>query len=513
MNLSTSSETTLDTAYEWFQSCCVTHSSCGQLASSFPNKLPTRLIDIGKNGSTSWILRNLSEDHISPISSYVTLSYRWGTKPRLRLLSSNLAQLRRGSQIDDLPQTFKDAITVARHFQIQYIWIDALCIIQDSIEDWEAEAPTMRYIYANSACNIAASASSDPEDGMFRLRDPECIRPRTITSSLFAETPRPHYIFEKGYWNREIFDGPLHNRGWVFQERFLASRVLYFGKRQVLWECFSEHKCEGFPQGIPAHWSDKSVEPLLNTLSETEPNKTKNTSIFVFNLWNDLIKQFSQCELTNPSDKMFAMAGLAKLFQDVTGDEYVAGWWKSHLLESLDWRVFEPRPLQGSGYRAPSWSWASVDSPVRPQGMSPGMEILITLVDIQVITRGSDGMVNILGATLTLRGAGFTAVCHYLDNGRRVLQTDRGSLSTWFYPDSLDTALSEGKRIYCILYKRFFSYDIHRKACPRVTCFITEDAGVHADTIRYRRLGHIVLDEDQFEKFGTEHEHSLIVLI
>ena len=263
MNVSTSSETTLYTACGWFQSCYATHSPCGRLASSFPKKLPTRLIDIGKHGSTSWILRNLSEDHVPPTSSYVTLSYRWGTNPRLLLLSSNLAQLRRGNPIDDLPQTFKDDIKVAQRFQIQYIWIDALCIIQDSIEDWEADAPTIRYIYANSTCNIAASASSGPDDGMFRLRNPEDIRPRTIMSSLFAETPRPHYIFEKGYWDREIFDGSLHNRGWVFQERFLAPRVLYFGKRQVLWECFSEHRCDGFPQGIPAHWSDKSVEPLL----------------------------------------------------------------------------------------------------------------------------------------------------------------------------------------------------------------------------------------------------------
>ena len=207
---------------------------------------------------------------------------------------------------------------------------------------------------------------------------------------------------------------------------------------------------------------------------------------------------------------MFAMADIAKLFQDITGDEYVAGWWQSHLLESLDWRVLEPRSQQGSGYRAPSWSWASMGSPVQPQGISFTMEILIMLVDAQVVTRGSEDMDNILEATLTLMGAGFTAVCHYLDNGSWVLQTDRGSLSTRLYPDSLDTDLSEGRRIYYILYKR---YNVHPKPRPQVTCLVTGEAGVHADTVRYGRLGQIVLDEDQFEKFGTERERSLIVLI
>ena len=339
---STSSNTTLTTAYEWFYSCHFMHLSCSKLAKFSSNILPTRLIDIGHKSDAHWILRILREDNVPSVSSYITLSYRWGPTPKLLLLSSNMDRLRRGISTGALPQTFRDLDTVARRFGIRYIWIDALCIVQDSTKDWEAEAATMRHVYANSACNIVAAASRDPEEGMFRLRNAENIRPRIVQSSLFVKRPTPHYIFEKGYWDQQI-RGPLHNRGWVFQERFLAPRVLYFGKHQVLWECLCEHKCEGFPQGIPGHWSDKSVDPLLDLLLKKSIERRTQMDVWVFNLWNDLVKQYSRCELTKASDKMFAMAGIAKLFRDITGDEYVAGWWKSRLLESLDWRVYGPR--------------------------------------------------------------------------------------------------------------------------------------------------------------------------
>lgn len=497
-------------AYEWFHSCHSTHESCGRLGNLSSSTLPTRLLDIGQDDDTHYILRIVCEDNVPSASSYITLSYRWGHQPRLLLLSSNLAQLRRPNPIEHLPQTFRDVITVARRFGIRYVWIDALCIIQDSASDWETEAPTMRHVYANSACSIAASACNDPEESMFRYRDPRGICPRIVQSSLFAEKPSRHYIFEKGYWDRHIHDGPLHNRGWAFQERFLAPRVLYFSKHQVLWECLSEHKCEGFPQGIPAHYSDKSVNPLLEALSERGQGKM---TILVFNLWNDLIKQYSRCDLTKHSDKLFAMAGIAKLFHEVTNDEYVAGWWKSCLLESLDWRVFEPRPRQGVDYRAPSWSWASVDSPIRTAGLSPPMEFLVELIEVQVNTRGTDSMTNIHNATLTLRGSAFTAVCHYNDVGNRVLLTERGKIATWLYPDCLDTDFPEGKKLVCILYKSCHHTGQYGET-PQIVCFMTEEVGTCTSDVCYRRLGFFYLhNADQVEKFGTGWETTEMVLV
>lgn len=195
-----------------------------------------------------------------PTPSYLALSYRWGPKPELLLLATTIAEFRRGKSISELPKTFADLVAVARNYSIRYLWIDALCIIQDSRQDWDAEAPTMRRVYANALCTIAASAAVDEKGGLFRWRDQSSIQPGFAAMSSGA-TPekRNFHIVERDYWNRNIHTGPLHGRGWVFQERHLSRRVLYFTHSQVLFECFECARCEVYPQGIPQYAPDKDL--------------------------------------------------------------------------------------------------------------------------------------------------------------------------------------------------------------------------------------------------------------
>jgi hypothetical protein len=89
-------------------------------------------------------------------------------------------------------------------------------------------------------------------------------------------------------------------------------------------------------------------------------------------------------DLTRKSDKLVAFSGVARLFQDITGDEYVAGLWKSHLAEHLDWRVHMPVSKSAPEYRAPSWSWASTSGPIKLQGLSAGTQMHVTILDVQV---------------------------------------------------------------------------------------------------------------------------------
>jgi len=228
----------LDLAYDWFTKCKTSqhHASCNQPRHGGTSQFPTRLVDIGKQSATDWTLRVMALDG-KPDSdaSYMTLSYRWGENPTLVLLKSNLNDLRAGSSICNLPSTFRDFITVARRFLVRYVWIDALCIIQDSDEDWEAEAPMMRYVYANSVCNVAASASSDPEGGLFRKR--LSLVPGLVSTSLFSDRSQEYVMFDKHYWRHELNHGPLQKRGWVYQELLLAPRILYFGYKQILLQC------------------------------------------------------------------------------------------------------------------------------------------------------------------------------------------------------------------------------------------------------------------------------------
>ncbi|KAF2178047.1 hypothetical protein K469DRAFT_525709, partial [Zopfia rhizophila CBS 207.26] len=155
----------------WYEGCVKSHEKCETMPLSTFRWIPTRLIHIGNENKTEWCLKIAGEDFESaPPLSYMTLSYRWSAEPRVPLLLSNIDEFRRGVPYERLPQTFRDFIAVARRFHIRYIWIDSLCIIQDSQEDWESEAPKMRYVYGGSVCNVAASASSTPDSGMFRRR-------------------------------------------------------------------------------------------------------------------------------------------------------------------------------------------------------------------------------------------------------------------------------------------------------------------------------------------------------
>jgi hypothetical protein len=307
-----------------------------------------------------------------------------------------------------LPQTFQDAITVARHLSLEYLWIDALCIIQDSTSDWELEAPTMRYVYANSACNIAASASADQFSGLFQRREPIKVLPGALKLPNCQE--QDFVIYDKDYLDRHIRAGPLHARGWVLQECLLAPRVLYFGADQILWKCLTTAQCEGFPLGIPYHISHNILDHLWDKLraqgEAPRPYKASEKMSSRLNyIWQTIVEKYSACNLTVPSDKLPAISGIAKLFAEVTGDRYIAGLWESRLLEQLHWLVIEPWQRYALAYRAPSWSWASVDGPVRPLGLSISTNNLCPLVQatVQHSTRDPTGRVS--SAVLELQGA------------------------------------------------------------------------------------------------------------
>ncbi|KAH9228212.1 hypothetical protein K456DRAFT_1774835 [Colletotrichum gloeosporioides 23] len=399
---STGSSQTLDLAYSWFRECTSRQTrKCKAHPGQTEGWLPSRLIDIGSHGDTQWKLLITSTDAIlSESLLYLTLSYRWGDDVQHELLTS-------------LPKTFQDTVIVARRLGIRYIWIDCLCIIQDSRDDWEAEAPEMRHVYASAACNIATSASDDADGGLFRSRDGRDIRPGLVTSTLASGHPETFYIFDKSYWDRHLLGGSLHRRGWVFQERFLGPRQLYFTQHQVLWECLEEHKCEGFPRGIPLHTSFKDTERLLKPFEERKQlDKTQKQGVDdhvmafdALELWRDLVTAYSQCRFTRPEDKLYAFSGIAKLFQKVTGDRYLAGLWRSRVLHLLNWTVFTPRPRLPSQYRAPSWSWASVDGPFKMHMTAADYHFQVSVLDVDVTTRsGKQDVVDVTGGYIKLRG-------------------------------------------------------------------------------------------------------------
>lgn len=187
--------------------------------------------------------------------------------------------------LKDLPKTFQDAIRFTRRTPVEYIWIDSLCILQDSEDDWQDEAVRMEHVYSNAYCNIAATAGSHTQAGCFVERDVNVCLPviinlapqfhaslsalyQTISQKLVSTDsnkgvgfdPGKYICHEENLWEREITNSILMRRAWVFQERFLAKRVLHFASSQIFFECRTSQKSEICPRGmdLPYYSTKKS---------------------------------------------------------------------------------------------------------------------------------------------------------------------------------------------------------------------------------------------------------------
>lgn len=117
-----------------------------------------------------------------------------------------------------------------------------------------------------------------------------------------------YHVFDIGSLYRQVFAGPPQKRGWVFQERILALRIIDFAENQVILECFEEIKCEAFPKGLPLEVTNKNH--LSFSLSDTEYRLAAT--------WRDLVAQYTHCILTRENYKLLAFSGKAYLFQDIS---------------------------------------------------------------------------------------------------------------------------------------------------------------------------------------------------
>lgn len=448
---STFSPETLDLAYQWYKDCVDTHENCQKTPLSKSRWMPTRLIDIGN--TNEWFLKLADEDLVSaPSPSYMTLSYRWSPEPRILLLSSSMNEFRRGVSYERLPQTFRDFIQVVRRFHVRYVWIDSLCIVQDSRDDWETEAPKMRYVYGNSVCTIAASAA-DSHSGMSHSRTAENIQPGIIEASNLLPGSRQYFMLDENYWKRHLHSGALHSRGWAFQEMILAPRVLYFSRKQILWECLTEHKCEGFPHGIPFHESSKSIDSLMLVEPNDKTSLHAPMQNHTLQHWMDLVDKYSHCDFTNPEDKLWAFSGIAELFSEAAGGRYFAGLWESRLLDTMDWRVNSRRPRLSLTYRAPSWSWASIDGPVFFDLPCFRYHHLVEILEVKIEPTKGNYLGGISDAFLRLKGPLVTAKCEVQKNFKLKIDIDPNPILVSAFPDTTETQLVQNGQIFILLFR------------------------------------------------------------
>lgn len=361
---STASDDTFMLGKYWLQRCLTHHRECCK-AQLFPNdQRPTRLLAVGQGDTIRLVLT--SELRKKP--KYLTLSHCWGGADIVKLKLNNLGSFQNRISLAVLPKTFQDAIIITRRLGYEYLWIDSLCIIQDSPEDWSKESKIMGFIYRQSVCTIAALAAQNSHHGCFTRRNPLYYRHCRILGTsekgvyvMGSATPK--------MWVTGGYGEPckLNRRGWVVQERLLSPRTLYFGPRSIGWECVQCEATENEPEETessfahhPSTLRPKQTFALLGqSLSKDTPVDSDEFVVFR-NAWWDIVSTYTGCNLTYSSDKLVAMAGMISVIEARTGLTNIAGHWREFLLQDILWKAWM-HAKRGGDARAPSWSWASMD--------------------------------------------------------------------------------------------------------------------------------------------------------
>ncbi len=271
--------------------------------------------------------------------------------------------------LQELPLTFQHAIAVTRALGIQYLWIDAICIIQDDDKDWEVESGNMASIYGNSYLTISATSSSSPAAGLAPMR----AAPRTFEHTddegdSFSVFVRP--LLEHNFLSSSVFVSdkfPALRGGWCFQERYLSPRVVHFLEEEMAWDCGQHRRCQCGGFEWRPHQCKNQLRDIISKLRVAQQNGLTLDELSKKEVWAilagwDVIPDDYYCRatLTYDIDILQALSGIATSIQDAGLGRYLAGLWRFRLEDQLMWcarsdwtHSFGRRP---SSYTAPTFS-------------------------------------------------------------------------------------------------------------------------------------------------------------
>jgi hypothetical protein len=257
-------------------------------------------------------------------------------------------------------------VTICHRLGIGSLWIDSLCIVQDDEQDWMSESWKMGSIYQNGYLTIAAAGAGNDMEGCFvkKVKDEDMYAPHLISLppndqldeivAIYVRRRLPHLPWSKS----EVAEWPLMQRGWAFQERLLSRRLLHFGPHEVVWKCEEASYCEC-----------GSISANKSLINATKKN------LDVAATWRKAVMEYSGKSLTYDKDRLPAIEGVARDMQRRCAEKevlerYLAGLWSEDLPLGLLWHTRydilsgEVQKRRPDAYRAPSWSWTSVEGGV-----------------------------------------------------------------------------------------------------------------------------------------------------
>jgi hypothetical protein len=291
---------------------------------------------------------------------YAALSYCWGGDQLYKTVQNNIAKYEKALNLPPCAQTIDDAIRVTRELHLRYLWIDALCIVQDSTEDLTKELARMPDIYKGSCVTIAAASAETSSAGFLEPRDPRVKDKDMVRLPYRCPNGDLGNIFLfKGMGKSSGWevDEPINKRAWTLQEEILSPRIINFGTEWLDWKCHASDRTYGSRLKLGGGWK----EPWPRSEFKEAMNQ-----------WCDIVERYNRRLMTHENDKLVAISAIAAEFartiDKIYGSkkaEYRAGLWASDLPFQLLWHrrgeIPSPRPKR---YQAPTWSWASMNGTV-----------------------------------------------------------------------------------------------------------------------------------------------------
>jgi hypothetical protein len=432
LDTSTRSRQAFDIATRWLDQCRSSsdHEDCQK---AYPDKgdnlgpeLPTRILDLASFPNPRLVETNGTR------STYCALSYCWGDmKANTTTTRANASRHMEGMPAESLPLLIQEAMVAARTLGYRYIWIDALCIIQDDPDDWDKEASKMKDVYSNADLTLSSLVASGCHEHLFHSRGvrttrpvpfdfwtPKDKRPSWKQDVIYQNAVYPSFLINNdgdpdGFSGTDnvAWRAPITSRGWVLQEQMLSTRILYFGSSYLLWECLCVTTTDMDPSriitprtsgGLGAQVGKKyAIQGLTHPSHDFNPDDLRYQP---YGIWQSLLTSYSERRLTKSSDRIPAFLAISKSLESAIGDEFIAGVWKGErLLDSLSWNV---REAADKHPQEPSWSWASLGQIIYFDCLRQGYRLaestpLATVVSFDVQTNHSQS--NISGS-ITLRG-------------------------------------------------------------------------------------------------------------
>ncbi|RSM08593.1 hypothetical protein CEP52_004608 [Fusarium oligoseptatum] len=482
----TRSEASLHWMQSWIMKCTTEHERCNK---SEPQTLPDRVLDVGLSENS--IIRLVETQ--SQLGYYACLSHRWGSNQPLQTQKENIESLKSRIPMEALPKTFQEAVSVCRRLSLRYIWIDTLCIVQDSPEDKQRQLPKMASIYENSLLTIAATKSSGHQEGLHAEEEEtvylECIpaseQGHGLINDIWVRLADPNKREIINHWHESTNakeneeEWPLLTRAWVFQERLLSPRMLHFAKRELVWECRTCVSCDCGKD------HDKPSDDLeFRRLVSSQSIKTSDvTPMQLRYLWYAIAQRYSHVmgNLTHESDVFPALSGLASRISGLLNDDYMAGLWRSNMVEGLLWTRDNKQGCMKDGkpkkWRAPSWSWASIVGEIvyqhkaRSYFGSELQEIYANAVKVYCEPKDLERTGEISAAVLTLSGWTSLATLRIRRTERRSMWNDEPIVEvshtlvqyhsgdgTSFFPDHPEDMI-DGTVVLCMRIAKIGGHD------------------------------------------------------